>query len=84
MAVVSVSTETDTTTSNRKLPTREQSVHESCLIPSLSSTARRRVRLLILEPGCVSAADQRVVLTETGWRTENRVKTTSRSARAQR
>jgi hypothetical protein len=45
MAVVSVSTETDTTATKGELPTREQSVHESCPTPSLSSAARRRVRL---------------------------------------
>ena len=45
MAVVSVSTETDTTATNRELPTREQSVHESCPVPCLSSAARHRVRL---------------------------------------
>ena len=39
MAVVSVSTETDTTATNRELPTHEQSVHESC--PDADSVVRR-------------------------------------------
>jgi hypothetical protein len=58
MAVVSVSIETDTTATNRELPTRKQPVHESCPMPILSSAASRLVRLSILEPGCVGAADQ--------------------------
>jgi hypothetical protein len=45
MAVVSVSIETDTTATNRELPTRKHPLHESCPMPSLSSAASRLVRL---------------------------------------
>jgi hypothetical protein len=58
MAVVSVSTETDTTATNRELPTRDETVHESCPMPSLWSAARRPLmHYSVLEPGCVGVVD---------------------------
>jgi hypothetical protein len=67
MTVVSVSTETNTTATSRELPARKPCSTRIVPLVGMSSAASCRVRLPILEPGCVGPADQRARSTATGW-----------------
>jgi hypothetical protein len=54
MTVVSVSIDTDNNRNQSQLPTRQEDVHESCPMPSLSSEESGPVRLRWLTTGSMN------------------------------